>query len=129
MKLIPKLILLREQQSLWTLGECTFLKICIGYLCTCRTVCVHDCRFSPENAQLQLLRGVQFHSFFSAAKHGTRRVVSYHVIPANPSVELSVRECIQCCSTLGELLTKLSYCFPEVGQHLLRLISISPPKM
>ena len=128
MKLIPKLILLKEQQSLWALGMILFENLCCC-LCTCRTVCVHDCRFSPENTQLQLSRGVQFHSFFSAAKHGTRRVVSYHVIPANPSVELSVRECIQCCSTLGELVTKLSYSFPEVGQHLLHLISISPPKM
>ena len=51
-----------------------------------RTVCIHDCHFSPENAQLQLMRGVQLHSFFSAAKHGERRVIAYHVIPATEKV-------------------------------------------
>ena len=88
-----------------------------------RTVCIHDCHFSPENAQLQLMRGVQLHSFFSAAKHGERRVIAYHVIPATEKVEQTLRQCLVNCTTMRELLTEISYSFPDVGQKILDLIS------
>lgn len=87
-----------------------------------RTVCVHGCCFSPENAQLQLQSGCQLHTFFSAAKHENRRVCTYHIIPASDEVELTLRNSISKCTTVGNLLTELHCWFPEVGQKLFNLI-------
>lgn len=91
-----------------------------------RTVCIHGCHFSPENAQLQLIRGAQLHTFFSAARNDSKKVVAFHIIPGTEKVEQTVRQCISKCSTLRDLLFEFSTWFPEVGQTLIDfLISVS----
>ena len=83
-------------------------------LSQCRTVCIHSCHFSPENAQLQLLGDQQLHTFFSAARDGgQRRVVALHLVPGFGGLEERLREGLGGCSTLTELLELLSLVVPN----------------
>ena len=92
------------------------------YLSPHRTVCIHSCHFSPENAQLQLLKGHQLHTFFSAARHATRRVVSLHLVPGDQEVEERLREALKSCHTLTDLLDHLSQVSPSSTDIMRSLI-------
>ncbi len=91
-----------------------------------RTVCIHQCCFSPENAQLKLTtsdnRPPLFHSFYSVACYGSRRVVTYHVIPGNPLVEYLVCRSVQDCINMREVLLSLTSTFTDLGEQLASLI-------
>lgn len=87
-----------------------------------RTVCIHSCHFSPENAQLQLLPDQQVHTFFSAARHGARRVVALHLVPGAGEVEETLRERLKNCSSLGDLLHQLSLVTPTSTEIMRELI-------
>lgn len=88
-----------------------------------RTVCIHSCCFSPNNAQLQLQESDSFHTFFSASRHGERRAVVLHILPASTSVEKAVRETAIRCSTLKQLLHQLNSNFPEITSRIFKLVS------
>ena len=90
-----------------------------------RSVVIHECRFSPENAQLQLEVNKDtcnpgtsctypFHSFFSSARQGDRKVITYHILPSTSDLEHALREVTQNCDTLGHLLSMLGASFPEI---------------
>ena len=87
-----------------------------------RTVCVHSCHFSPENAQLQLMQNQQVHTFFSAARHGSRRVVALHLVPGAGEVEEGLRRGLGNCSTLRDLLLHLSRVSPSSTEIVKDLI-------
>jgi hypothetical protein len=72
-----------------------------------RTVSIHSCYISPENAQVQCIDGSPFCSFYSAAVCGTRKVVTFHVIPLNQCEEDKITDSITNSTTLNELLLKL----------------------
>ena len=76
-------------------------------------MCIHGGRFSPENAQLQLLHDCDIHSFYSVAKCPGRSVVTYHVLPAHESAERAIRDGLS--YTIGSLLHNLKEEFPEVA--------------
>eukprot|EP00731_Ephydatia_muelleri_P020474 Em0013g201a len=91
-----------------------------------RTVCIHNGAFSPENAQLELVRGNHLHVFFSAARssnNNNRRVIAYHVVPGNIDVEQRLRDTVGQCTTLSELVEGLSSDFPEPGATIHTLIN------
>ena len=69
-----------------------------------RTVCIHDCRFSPENAQMQLTHETSVITFFSVAKNPEHQVVTYHVVCGNDKAETALKESLKCVQTLGDLL-------------------------
>ena len=69
-----------------------------------RTVCIHDCRFSPENAQMQLTHETDVITFFSVAKNQEHQVVAYHVVCGSNEAESALRERLKCAQTLGDLL-------------------------
>ena len=62
------------------------------------------------------------HTFFSAARHGTRRVVALHLIPGSGEVEELLREGLGKCSTLSELLHQLSLTTPGSTQIIRTLV-------
>ena len=85
-------------------------------------MCIHSCHFSPENAQLQLLRGCQAHIFFSAARREARRVVALHVVPGTREVEEGLREGLGRCFTLGGLLEQLTATIPDSSDMITNLL-------
>lgn len=87
-----------------------------------RTVCIHSCHFSPENAQLQLLPHQQIHTFFSVARHGTRRVVTLHLVPGSDNLEETLRERLRDCFTLSHLLLQLATIIPSSTDIIRQLI-------
>lgn len=74
---------------------------------SCRTVCVHDCRFSPENAQMQLTHDTSVITFFSVARTDQRQVVAYHVVCGTEKAEAALKESLKSVQTLGDLLQAL----------------------
>ena len=99
---------------------------------TCyRTVCIHSCCFSPDNAQLQLLSlpdeklfDGQLFVFFSVAMHGGRKVITFHAIPSSTAAETSLKEIItKSGDTLGDLLASLSGMFPLLTNKLQHLLT------
>jgi len=98
-----------------------------------RSVVIHECRFSPENAQLQLQvdsnstrsgssSTYPFHSFFSSARRGDRRVITYHMLPSTSNLEHALKEITQGCETLGHLLSMLGASFPEIHNAISNFI-------
>ncbi len=93
-----------------------------------RTVSIHSCCFSPENAQLMLqycpMNG--FHSFFSVARStegSGKRVIALNIIPSSFSIEQEVRKSVQECINLNQLLTMLNATYPEIGPKVLSLVT------
>ena len=78
-----------------------------------RTVCIHGGRFSPENAQLQLLHNCDIHSFYSVAKSPGRSVVTFHVLPAHEKAEQTIKGCLS--YSIGSLLHNLKEEFPDIA--------------
>ena len=75
-----------------------------------RTVCIHDCRFSPENAMMQKTHKMDLITFFSVAKQQNQKVVAYHVVCATEEIEQKLRELLPSSNTLGKL-------FESLGKH------------
>ena len=78
---------------------------------------------SPENAQLKLLDDVFYHSFFSVACHGDRKVITFHVIPSNEILEHDISHTIGKCNTLQDLIVNLNDVAPLINQKIHYLIS------
>ena len=76
-------------------------------------MCIHGGRFSPENAQLQLLHDCDIHSFYSVAKCPGRSVVTFHALPAHEKAERSIKGCLS--FTIGSLLHNLQEEFPDIA--------------
>ena len=79
-------------------------------------MCIHGGRFSPENAQLQLLHDCDIHSFYSVAKCPGRSVVTFHVLPAHERAEQAIKGCLS--FTIGSLLHNLKEEFPDIAMVL-----------
>lgn len=84
-------------------------------------MCIHGGRFSPENAQLQLLHDCNIHSFYSVAKSLSRSVVTFHVLPAHEAAEQTMKGCLS--YTIGSLLHNLKEEFPEIAKVLDRILN------
>ena len=66
----------------------------------------------------------QLFTFFSAAKHGERKVITFHVLPASKEVEMKLRQAVGLSgNTLTGLLTSLHTNFPELADRLEYLLS------
>ena len=87
---------------------------------SCRTVCIHSCCFSPENAQFQIVNYNQVCSFYSVARHNGRRVVVFHIIL--PPSYSSCEEDIKKCNDLVELLKCFDVCIPLVSRKVHNLL-------
>ena len=85
-----------------------------------RTVCIHSCCFSPENAQFQIVDYNQVCSFYSVARHNGRRVVVFHIIlpPSYSSCEKDIKK----CNDLVELLKCFNVYIPLVSQKVHNLL-------
>ena len=103
------------------------MSMCTHY----RTVCIHNCCFSPENAQLQLLSlpdeelfDGQLFVFFSVARHGERKVITFHAVPNSTVAEKSLKEAIRKSGdSLANLMTSLSGVFPLLTSKLEHLLT------
>lgn len=84
-------------------------------------MCIHGGRFSPENAQLQLLHDCDIHSFYSVAKCPDRSVVTFHVLPAHEQAERAIKDCLS--YSIGSLLHNLKEEFPEVATVLDKILN------
>ena len=66
----------------------------------------------------------QLFTFFSAAKHEERKVVTFHILPTSKEVEMKLRQAVDLSrNTLQGLLTSLSTDFPELTVRLEYLLS------
>ncbi|XP_019856845.1 PREDICTED: uncharacterized protein LOC109585286 [Amphimedon queenslandica] len=93
--------------------------IAFGYLEE-RTVCIHSCCFSPENAQFQILNYDHFCSFYSVARHGDRRVVTFHIV-LSPS-DLPCINKIKECNSLADLVKCFDFFIPPASQKIRNLL-------
>lgn len=96
-----------------------------------RTVCIHNSCFSPENAQLQLLPpdnpqslSDDLHTFYSAARHGDRRVAAFHIVPGSESIEADIKRAIVDGGNFLEgVLSSLSDVCPGMANQLKYLLA------
>jgi len=93
-----------------------------------RQVVIHNCAFSPANAQFQLMDDVDFCSFFSLAVTGPQhtfatKIISFHVIPRHDEQEVQLVEVINNSLTLRDLLTGISSVAPKIHNELISIIS------
>eukprot|EP00475_Leptophrys_vorax_P039869 TRINITY_DN7291_c0_g1_i1.p1 TRINITY_DN7291_c0_g1~~TRINITY_DN7291_c0_g1_i1.p1 ORF type:complete len:179 (-),score=36.40 TRINITY_DN7291_c0_g1_i1:123-659(-) len=72
-----------------------------------RTVTLHGYRFSPCNAQVEMLPDVNEYCFFALGFHklSKRAVVSYHVISANSATEKNFAQTSKNSKTLNEWIS------------------------
>jgi hypothetical protein len=75
-----------------------------------RTCTIHNCRFSPENAQFQLCHDRSVASFTAVAVHTAeqRCVISLHVLPCDDVGEAAIRRATATAADVGELLSRLA---------------------
>lgn len=84
-----------------------------------RSVVIHSCCFSPENAQFQLAEQ-ELCSFFSLARDDStkRAVIVYHVLPASAEKERQLRHVNEKSSTVLDLLTNLAQVDLRVARQI-----------
>jgi len=80
----------------------------------CRSICIHDMKFSPANCQLQLLEDQECYSFFTICRYQNRQILAFHVLPQNEDIEKQIEEKIKNSNTLGQLLSSLDSVAPAM---------------
>jgi len=84
-----------------------------------RSVVIHSCCFSPENAQFQLTEQ-ELCSFYSLARDdSTKRVVIvYHILPTSAEKERQLRQINEKSSSVLDLLTNWAQVDMRVARQL-----------
>jgi len=91
-----------------------------------RSIAIHSCCFSPENAQFQMRNDVDFCSFFALATEKVdglnRKVVTFHMIPRYSDQEQMLTDVINNSLTLRDLLQGLSILYPKGHDYIRQMI-------
>jgi len=90
-----------------------------------RTVILHDRRFSPANAQLQLDGSTDTPVFFSLAVDKALRagVVTLHVLPVGDGPSDAIRGWMRDVTTFGGLLAGLRAHLPAAARHVEAMVA------